>query len=366
MSALPQPFTPDELARGLPGAALLGAEAAPVTVERATALLQAHYGLEGELRPLSGERDANFLLTRLDGGRCMLKVSHPLETPLVADFQTQALLHLERHAPDLPVQRLVRTREGQPAVAVAVPGGPGPRVVRVFSYLEGLPMPQAPRSEAQRINVARALAALDSALAGFTHRAGEEDLPWDIQQAHRARGLLRAVADPARQALALAAIAGFEAEILPRLAALPRQPIHNDFNLYNLLADPAEPERVAGILDFGDMVLAPRINDLAVAASYQLSEASDALCALGSFVAAYHTVAPLSAAELAVLPAMIRARLVMVVAISGWRAARQPHNADYLLRNNAISWNRLQTLSAWTDAALTDALRQTCDRPIAR
>jgi hypothetical protein len=31
----------------------------------------------------------------------------------------------------------------------------------------------------------------------------------------------------------------------------------------------------------------------------------------------------------------------MVVAISGWRAARHPDNAAYLLRNNPLSWARL-------------------------
>lgn len=42
-----------------------------------------------------------------------------------------------------------------------------------------------------------------------------------------------------------------------------------------------------------------------------------------------------------VLLDLVRARLAMVVAISGWRAARQPENAAYLMRNNAVSWARL-------------------------
>ena len=364
MSALPTFNDPDALAHGLPGAALLGASPAPVPLANATALLAEHYGLYGDLSPLTGERDANFLLKTPDGQRRILKISHPLETPLVADFQTQALLHLERHTPDLPVQRLVPTLGGKHSLTVLLPDSIAQRVMRVFTYLEGLPMPQAPRSEAQRLNVARSLATLDSALTSLQHPAGDEDLPWDIQQAHRVRGLLQTVADPACRALALAALADFESETLPRLRALPRQPIHNDFNLYNLLVDPAAPERVAGILDFGDMVRAPRINDLAVAASYQLSDADDALRALCSFVAAYHAIAPLSSAELAVLPAMVRARLAMVVAISGWRAGRQPHNADYLLRNNAISWARLNTMANWTEAAVVAALHQACERPL--
>ncbi|MEE4417602.1 phosphotransferase, partial [Klebsiella pneumoniae] len=51
-------------------------------------------------------------------------------------------------------------------------------------------------------------------------------------------------------------------------SSLKTQIIHNDFNLHNILVDPAEPLEIAGIIDFGDMVFAPRVNDLAVALAY--------------------------------------------------------------------------------------------------
>ncbi len=57
------------------------------------ALALRHYGIEGEMRPLTGERDRNYRFeSARTGERFMLKISHPSETPLVADFQTQALL----------------------------------------------------------------------------------------------------------------------------------------------------------------------------------------------------------------------------------------------------------------------------------
>jgi len=346
----------------LPGAELLSAPPAPVTLEQAQALLVRHYGLQGaDLQALSGERDANFLVRPTQGATCMLKISHPRESAVVADFQTQVLRHLEATAPELPVQRLLPTLQGQASQVLDWPDG-GRRVMRLFSYLEGLPMPQAPRSEAQRLQVARLLARLDRALEGFSHPAGQLALPWDIQRADLARGLLVHVGDPARRALAHRALDGFEARVLPRLGGLPRQAIHNDFNLYNLLVDPAQPERPSGILDFGDLVMAPRLNDLAVAASYQLDEQGqgDALSAIAGFAAAYHAEWPLHPLELALLTDLVRARLVMVVAISGWRAARQPANAPYLLRNNAISWARLQALDGLSPERAEQALRLAC------
>jgi hydroxylysine kinase len=140
----------------------------------------------------------------------------------------------------------------------------------------------------------------------------------------------------------------------------PRQPIHNDFNIHNLLVDPAKPEQVSAILDFGDMLAAPRINDLAVAAAYQVDAEADPLGTVAAFAAAYHAESPLQAAELDLLWPLVQARLMMVVAISGWRAARQPHHADYLLRNNAVSWARLQACAAIPPPAARAALLAAC------
>jgi len=344
----------------LPEAAVLTSPPAPVATEWAADLLQRLYGKRGRLKPLTGERDANFLLEPEDGGaRCMLKLSHPDEDPLVADFQTQALLHLARTDPGLPVQRLLPDRSGAASVQIEDAEG-RTRVARLFSYLEGQPMPQAPRSAAQRSSVARMLARLDLALAGFEHPAGARELPWDIQRADRVRALLVHVADPERRALAESALDGFVQRTKPRLGLLRRQPIHNDFNLYNLLVDPDDPARVAGILDFGDMVHAPLVDDLAVAASYHIDEHGDALATIARFAADYHAVSPLTEAETFALLDLVRARLAMVVAISGWRAARQPDNAAYLMRNNTVSWARLQACAALTPEQVQDAIQAAC------
>lgn len=323
------------------------------------ALVRERYRMDGSLSPLSGERDRNYLLQTQDGGRYMLKVSHPRETPLVADFQTQALLHVARVAPDLPVQRIVPAQGGEPSLLWQPPDGQQ-RVVRMFSYLPGKPMPDAPRTPLQRIRLARTLARLDAALSGFDHPAGELALPWDIQRADSVRGLLDDIDDAGRRALACEALAAFERHVKPMLPGLRRQPIHNDLNIYNVLVGEDDTDRIAAILDFGDMVKAPLINDLAVACAYQMGVEGDPLENVLPFVAAYHAVLPLTAGEVDLLFDLMLARLLMVVAISGWRARCYPDNAPYLLRNNAPSWARLAGgLRLGRDAAAR-RLRQAC------
>ena len=355
----------------LPEAAVLCADAAPVPMAWAQQMLQQHWALDATLSPVSGERDSNFAARATIGGaqvQLLFKASHPDEPAMVTDFQTQALLHLARHAPALPVQRLQAAANGAAAITAVAPDG-RPRVLRLLHWLHGLPMPQAPRTAALRSSVAGLLAQLDLALAGLQHPAAALQLPWDIQRAHGVASLIDAMPDASRRALARSALRLFQAQALPHLGALPRQPIHNDFNVHNLLVDPAQPARASGILDFGDMLAAPRVNDLAVAAAYQLDAEGDAesgaLSTVAAFAAAYHAQAPLQPAELDLLWPLVQARLLMVVAISGWRATRQPQDAAYLLRNNPVSWARLQACAGVPPARAREAIRAACPTPSA-
>jgi len=357
------------------------APAEPLPLDWVAQLAATHYGLQGEITLLAGERDRNHRLRAPrwtdaaaagregagPGGDWVLKVSHPAESSVVADFQAQALLHLAATDAALPVQRVLPGLDGEPLQTVVDPSGV-PRIVRVFSYLPGQPWPEAPHTLAQRLDLARQLAGIDRAFASFRHAAGALALPWDLQRAEEVRPLLARIgdnaADPRRQ-LATAALDRYAARALPHLPALRRQPIHNDLNVHNLLVDPADADRIAAVLDFGDMVEGPVLQDLAVACAYQLdatAEPAAMLADIAAFVAAYDSVNPLRDEEFELLFDLMLARLVMIVAISAWRAARQPENAPYLMRNNAVSWARLERAMALTPSQCRDALRAACGR----
>ena len=65
-------------------------------------------------------------------------------------------------------------------------------------------------------------------------------------------------------------------------------------------------------------------------------------------------------AEVDILFDLMMARLVMVVAIGGWRAARYPENRDSILRNNALSWSRLQACDGMARESAQERLRAAC------
>ena len=323
----------------------LSAAPPALTPQMAARLARSHFGLApAEVLPLTAERDQNLLLRCEDGTAFVMKVANPGEARSITDFQTAALRHLESAAPGLPVPRIRRTLDGAGEAIAPLPDG-RLSVVRVLNWLEGQPLVHAPHSPRQRENLARCLAGLGRAFADVSHPGQDHYLQWDISHLDRLAPLMPAIDDERARAAVAAVLDDFTAIALPALPALRRQVIYNDLNFHNVLVDPAEPDRVAGIIDFGDIIAAPLVNDVAVAASYQFG-AEAARDHVAEFVAAYHRELPLRAEEIRLLPLLIEARLAMTLLITGYRARLHPENAAYILRNNASARAALLMLRA--------------------
>ena len=320
----------------------------PTALEDAQAAVAAVYGVAGAVKRLSSERDETFLFTREDDTPFVLKIANPAEDPAALVFQDGALLHLEAAAPAVPVPRLVPTLKGKPSETLTTVEGP--RIMRLLTFLDGELQYRTPASESQSRNVGRALAALDLGLEGYAGRAPEGKLMWDISHTLDLAAVIDHVA-PERRGRVEAVLAEFERS-LPAIGALTRrQIIHNDFNPHNILLDPTEPTRVVGIIDFGDMVHAPLVNDLAVALSYHL--ATDNWAArTGAFLAGFLSARALEPGEIELLPLLTRCRLAMSIIIAEWRSARFPENRDYIMRNHATAWRGLQNVGDLTPAGL--------------
>ena len=160
------------------------------------ALVRAHFLPQASsVRHLSGERDLNFLVTVADSAdRYVLKVSDARENPQALALQNAALSYLAQQAPQLPVQRIHRWRDG--AHLLALPGPDGLCLARMLAYLPGLPLHEAPPSAAQRRSIGATLAALDRALQDFAHApVSNEALMWDLHRTPELQSWLPAIQD---------------------------------------------------------------------------------------------------------------------------------------------------------------------------
>lgn len=326
---------------------LLSSPPPDLTAAQASALALQHFGVQGRMVRLTSERDLNIRITTPTQAY-VLKLANPAEPSEVTDFQTRALLHLE--ATDLPVPRVIRTQGG--ATEAATPHG----TLRLLTYLRGTPLHATPRSPAQTAAMAQMAARITLGLQGFTHPAADHVLQWDIKHASALRPLLPAIPDDLRD-LATATLNRFDADIAPHLPALRWQVVHNDLNPHNVLVAPDDPTKIAGVLDFGDMVHTPLICDAAIAASYHIDPAQP-LHSLQTFARAYHVTLPLTVPEARLFPDLVATRMLTTLAITSARATRHPDNAAYILRNFATSANGLRALAAIPRATIQTAMEQ--------
>ena len=221
-------------------------------------------GPGGELTPLDGERDQNHRFTTADGASYVLKVSAAGESEGAVDFQVAALRHLERHAPELPVPRVIASMRGNDREWIATADGKR-HMVRLLSWIPGTLLS---KGKPLGINVLRHAAAFQAKLAnglrGFFHPHARHFVAWDIQRALILEpGIQAWVADDAK-ALCADFNARFQREVLPRLPSLRAQVVHSDGHAENLLRAESGSDEIVGIIDFGDMVHAPLVQDLAV------------------------------------------------------------------------------------------------------
>jgi Ser/Thr protein kinase RdoA (MazF antagonist) len=324
----------------------------PTTAEEAATLLAELFGIAGVANRLTSEADETFAVTATDGRRLVLKIASPGERADVLAFQNGALLHLAASAPDVLVPRLEPARDGQICPAVAIPGE-ARRFVRLMSWLDGRQLSEIAATADVMGALGGALGRLDAALAGYRPSVPETDLVWDLSRALRTRPLLAHVGDEAKRALAAAAFDAFAREVAPVMASLPWQVVHNDVNPYNVLVGGDAGEPAIGIIDFGDLVVAPRINDLAIALSYHVGKAEGSVLVRAALAGFCRRVA-LTAVETACLGPLVRARLAMTIAITEWRSALRPDHAVYIKRNQPAAVAGLERLAGLEPPALRD------------
>lgn len=298
----------------------------------AAAIVRRHWGFDAAARPLVSERDQNFRMRTGDGREFVLKIANAAEDPLVTDFQIRALVHIADrvHAGGIPIRTpaVMPTTGGQSSVIVA--GGQGRHVTRLVTFLPGVPLAEREASPRLARRMGAYLAHLGTALAGFEHPGSRHDLLWDLQQAPRLRALVRYIEDADAARVVSAVLDEFDEFVAPLLPSLRAQVVHNDMNADNVLVDAGDPDRVAGIIDFGDMLYAPLIADVAIGCTYLSAASGDPLQLIAEFVAGYHAVVPLEPAEIGVLFELIQARHCASIAILDRRLAMQAADDPYL------------------------------------
>lgn len=308
----------------------------PVTLAHGLQLAADAYGWHARAEWLSGERDKNMLLHLNDGRKVVLKFINAAETAAETDVQVQVLDWLQHTACTVHTPQAIPTAAGA-CTAIFRIGNTDVRV-RAYTFLEGISAAQTAITPTLQYSFGQTAAQMVQALAGFNHPAlTQRVLLWDIMHVGQLVDWAKTILpDDDIKALALRFFPAFNSQVLPVLQAMPQQVIHSDLSRSNTVVAASDSQHIHGVLDFGDLTRAPRVVELAIAASYALDEQDpQPLAALARIVAGYAAILPLTPQEHHVLPQLVQARLLQRIVISEWRAAQFPQNSAYIMRSNA-------------------------------
>ena len=225
--------------------------------------LATSFGANGAMKPLAGERDQNVRITTETGREYVFKIAGPDESFDLVDFQIKALEHVRQFDPSIPVPHHIRTLSGQLSTVITDEAGV-PYHVRLLTFLPGVPMDTVePPTDKQIVEIGSLTGRLCLALQDFKHTAATHFMPWDAMNGLVVFDSFKARYTPPDLVDDFAPHLERLKDIsLPLMAALPTQVVHNDAHLGNLLSDPAKPDNVVGLIDFGDIIERPLVIDL--------------------------------------------------------------------------------------------------------
>ena len=316
------------------------------------------FGIAAQAESLDSERDQNFHLRTTSGTQYVLKIANAKEEPAAIEFENAVLEHIRTVAPTISVPRIVASTANE-NVVIHRSGGVD-YLVRCLTWLNGKCLNDIESTPAMRKQLGVELATLGKALRGLFHPAAKKPLLWDIQNLAALTPVIANIEDSGMQAFCATFINRFSEHTLPKLAGLRSQVIYNDLHGGNVYVNDDSPPDIIGIGDFGDTLHAALICDVAVAAAYQLSNGDDPFGNVIEFVQAYNSITALEREEIDLLPELITARLVAMLAIASWRVRRYPENRDYIFHDAELATAGLKVLSRTPTHKITRRLREAC------
>jgi len=312
----------------------------------------ARYGLSGDATPLPSERDQNFLIADPRRGRFVLKIANRDDSAELLDFQHEGMRRVAARGCGIQVPRIVPSLAGADVETLTSSAGAEHRL-RLLTWIEGSVLAeQTPRGDALLESIGASMAQVDLALAEVAHPAMHRVLQWDLRHAGIARSHAALLPEAWRERVQGAFVRWEQLE----WTSLRSGVIHGDANDYNVLA---EPDRMTGLLDFGDMVHSAMVCDLAVALAYAMLGEHDPLAVAGAVIRGYHRHNPLTIAEQRTLDTLVRARLAASLCYSALNKIRDPDD-PYQVVSEAGIRALFERLDAYPRGAAEETIRMAC------
>ena len=289
----------------------------------------------------------------------MFKLCNPAEGEDILRCQAEALEHIALADPELPIPRLRRTRDGKSLGLLEHEGVIYP--VMLLSWLDGDVLGEKRLTPDALFAFGRLLARLGIAMRGFVSGApAGRSLVWDTRHATRLAAQLQHLSEDDR-GLAQEILAHHEHVTVPAMLRMRSQIIHGDVHPNNVLVGP--DGQVNGIIDFGDLVHAPLVQDLANSVAEFLDPAADVEQTIFEMVRGYRSLTALEEIEADALIDLIETRLVMTPLVDAMKSSDGIAPQAYMQATSERSMPMVRALRKIGTQKLSNLIRRAAAFP---
>jgi len=218
--------------------------------------------------------------------------------------------------------------------------------IRLLSYVPGLAVARIDTMTSEIFyNMGVFVAGVSRALRRFDHPAVHRVHLWDNANFMSTAAFVKHIMNNEHRRLVLMTLRGFQLHVVPHAHQLPKQIIHNDMNDTNILVTANKGQLSFAVIDWGDMVLSWRVNEIATTMAYMMlrNSAGDILQDSLHVLEGYLSLVALKEIEWMSLYWCIAARLSISCTMSAYSYSRDKSN-KYLLHTAEPGWRALGQL----------------------
>ena len=319
------------------------------------------YGLEGVLTPLDGYANQNYKLVTSDGTKYIVKLSYDINELGIIEAQGNLLTFLSKTENRDIYPQPVLSRNGKMVEVIEDKGEGKATIIRLLTWLEGGLVKEVTHSKNLFEDLGKALGTLDKSLSEFSDpHINQRYSDWDLQHALVTSRDTGFIERPENRRLVEYFFLQYQTSVSPELDFLRKCTIHADANDYNILV---KDNHVSGLIDFGDCVHSPIINELAIALAYMLMGKENPVEWAKPLVKGYHSKLPLVTIEIDLLYYLIAGRLAMSVTKSALSRHRHPEN-EYLQVSETPAWQLLWKWIEINPLDFANIIKEACGIPV--
>jgi len=323
-------------------------------------ILKKYYGMEGEVSPLVGDIGRNFHILDKNGREYIFKIANEIENYYYIKAQNDLLLYLKNQNFDFELPSLIKNREDEFITEIKDKNGKSYNS-RLLTWIKGDFLAEIEVDEELLISYGRSLGKIDRALENFDIPYARRNWHWDLKNILELRELTSYIKDIERKRLVEYFLLQFETEVVPEFPNLRKSLIYNDANDYNVLIETGKDgkKRIAGFIDFGDMVHSYTLFNIAVALTYAMLNKDDPLHVAYLILKGYNEIFPLKEEEIRLLYYCIAGRACLSLMMSSYQKEIRPEDSYITISEKPVG-EFLKALHSINPLRAEEVFRSAC------